>query len=148
MKPPLGLLTVSTLLLILTACDLAEEDSYTIPQHFGSRTFWDLPDNARLTAEIASWPPKPGTNALVVRISPDDYGQAFEGRLGYRVVSAGANAGGNFTPIPRTGQDPDGTAFFEASPRLPVGDIVVQFDVMDANFEKPVQLTNWEMTVE
>lgn len=146
------ILTV-TLAAYLCACspaspsaDRGGKKAETPNQTDESKADWQLQDDSMFIATIDPWPPKAGTVKLKAEATMDDAEQKFAGTVAYR-VAASKQTSEPWKPMPRAGEDKDGTIQFAVPLTLSQGTVYIQFRVRDAGDKEFTDLTDWKVSV-
>lgn len=111
-----------------------------------SKADWQLLDDSMFIATIEPWPPKEGAVTLKAEATMDDGDQKFAGTVAYRVAAAEQSAEA-WKPMPKVGEDKDGSIFFATPITLTKGTVYIHFRVRDRGDKDFTDLTDWKLTV-
>lgn len=109
-------------------------------------TFWQLHDDSVLSVAVEPWPPRGGTVHLKAEKTTNDGDESFSGTISYRLANSQENDE-PWEPMPRVGDDEDGSIHFEVPVRLDKSPVYIQFRVGGIGKKDFTDLTDWKLTV-
>ena len=149
MKPIIhAFLLLSTLL--LTSCTPPPPDAEPAAEETGideAEGWWQLLDDSVFITKTDPWPPVAGQVVLKAEATEDDMERKFAGIVEYRLAAAEQNTE-PWKPLPKTGEDEDGSVLFQTPITLAAGKTFIQFRVRDEGEAESTELTNWAVVVE
>jgi hypothetical protein len=126
--------------------DQKRADATETPKEDESKSDWQLHDDSMFIATIDPWPPKEGAVTLKAEATMDDGDQKFAGTVAYR-IAASEQSSEPWKPMPKVGEDKDGSLHFAVPATLAKGTVYVQFRVRDKGDKDFTDLTDWKVTV-
>ena len=106
---------------------------------------WTLLDASTFSASLEPWPPHEGAATLKADEGIGANGK-FTGTVDYRLAAA-AQSSEPWKSLPKTSEDPDGTAHFAAPITLNKGTVFIQFRVRAGWAKDFTTLSDWNVTV-
>ena len=150
MRPNIILATIIAACLCACSPSDSEEqkqaDVSETPEEDESRSDWQLHDDSVFIATVDPWPPKAGGAMVKAEVTTDDGDQKFAGTVAFRIAPNEQNTE-PWKPMPKVGEDKDGSLLFAAPVTLNNGTVYVQFRVREKGDKNFTDLTDWKVTV-